>query len=227
MDGVLADFAGAFRAVEDRLFGPSSRVGVESPELHEVRQEAPAGDSVRPADESPREVRRRRDAIWQSIESTPDFWTTLKPTGPGVVRRIQGLMVQHRWEVLFVTQRPATEGATVQRQTQRWLVEQGFDLPSVVVIGGSRGAAAAALGLDYHADDSLQNCLDVLADSQTRPILISPAWTEASAASARTLGIAVATDIRQCLDILEQAAVARSNPSLFSRFAEAMGWKRE
>ena len=47
-------------------------------------------------------------------------------------------MIRHRWEVFFITQRPATEGQTVQRQTQRWLVEQGFDLPSVLVISGSR-----------------------------------------------------------------------------------------
>ena len=70
-------------------------------------------------------------------------------------------MLRHRWEVFFITQRPFTDGETVQRQTQRWLVAQGFDLPSVLVLRGSRGAAAAALGLDYHVDDRPQNCVDV------------------------------------------------------------------
>ena len=50
----------------------------------------------------------------------------------------------------------------------------GFDLPSVLVLAGSRGAAAGALRLDYHVDDSAQNCLDVIADSSARPILIVP-----------------------------------------------------
>ena len=80
-------------------------------------------------------------------------------------------MLQHRWEVFFITQRPATDGDTVQRQTQRWLVEQGFDLPSVLVIAGSRGAAAAALRLDYHVDDSPQNCLDVMAAASAKAVL--------------------------------------------------------
>lgn len=44
------------------------------------------------------------------------------------------MMLRHPWEVFFITQRPATEGETVQRQTQKWLVQQGFDLPSVIVI---------------------------------------------------------------------------------------------
>jgi hypothetical protein len=51
------------------------------------------------------------------------------------------------------------------------LVGQGFDLPSVPVIAGLRGDAAAALRLDYHVDDRAQNCLDVVCpDSRARPI---------------------------------------------------------
>ena len=77
------------------------------------------------------------------------------------------MMLEQHWEVFFITQRPATRGETVQRQTQRWLVAQGFDLPSVLVIAGSRGAAAGALRLDYHVDDLAQNCVDVLSDLGT------------------------------------------------------------
>jgi hypothetical protein len=92
----------------------------------------------------PHELRRRRDAIWAAIHETPDFWTTLSPLDPAAVTRIHELMLRHGWEVFFITQRPATAGDTVQRQTQRWLHAHGFDLPSVLVTGGSRGAAAAA-----------------------------------------------------------------------------------
>src|SRR4029453_2264985 len=118
--------------------------------------------------------RRREDAVWKAIESTENFWAHLKPLDPDAVRRIHALMLQHRWEVFFITQRPETSGDTVQRQTQRWLVKQGFDLPSVLVLGGSRGAAAGALRLNYHVDDSAQNCIDVSSDSRARPIMVVP-----------------------------------------------------
>ncbi len=116
-----------------------------------------------------RESRRREDEVWEAIESTPNFWTTLKPLDERAVPRIHELMLRHRWEVFFITQRPFTAGETVQRQTQRWLVAQGFDLPSVLVLHGSRGTAAAALRLDYHVDDRPQNCIDVSVDSTPRP----------------------------------------------------------
>ena len=120
-------------------------------------------------------------------------------------------MLRHRWEVFFITQRPFTEGETVQRQTQRWLVAQGFDLPSVLVLRGSRGAAAAALGLDYHVDDSPQNCVDVIADSTAKTILIVSESNTAAIASARKLGIGVAHRISDALDILDQATLASTN----------------
>ena len=34
-----------------------------------------------------RAMRRHNDIIWHAIESTPDFWTTLKPIEDGFVRR--------------------------------------------------------------------------------------------------------------------------------------------
>ena len=172
MDGVLADFAAAFRDVETRLFGGTPTVAAEAPEV-EAQQEESQGASGS-AGQSPREMRRRRDAVWNAIHRMPDFWTTLKPLDPGAVRRIHALMIRYRWEVFFITQRPATEGQTVQRQTQRWLVQQGFDLPSVLVISGSRGAAAGALRLTVHIDDSAQNCLDVVSESRARPRVLTP-----------------------------------------------------
>jgi len=172
-----------------------------------------------------REQRRRRDAIWKSIQSTPDFWATLRPIDAGTVKRIHELMLRHRWEVFFLTQRPATEGDTVQRQTQRWLVAQGFDLPSVLVLGGSRGAAARALRLDYRVDDSAQNCIDVISDSRARPLLIVADDEDDITGAARKLGIGVVTSIGQCLDVLEQATLAQTQPTLLGKLAALVGWK--
>jgi hypothetical protein len=229
MDGVLADFARAYHEVEVRLFGPAAGPDVEAPEREEARQSASASSNPNrseSADDSPRELRRRRDAVWQAIETTPDFWTTLAPIDPGAVRRIHELMLRHRWEVFFITQRPATEGDTVQRQTQRWLVEQGFDLPTVLVIGGGRGAAAGARRRDYHVDDNAQHCLDMIADSNAKPLLVAPSSPESAIASARRLGVGVVSGIGQALDVLERATLAQTNPTLLQRIASMVGWSR-
>jgi hypothetical protein len=244
MDGVLADFASAYHEIEARLLGPSTvstRAG--NPEEEAAAEEArrfdesravetesntddrrTAEDERRKAEARPSEHRRRRDLVWQEIQDTPDFWTMLKPLDPEAVRRIHEMMVRHRWEVFFITQRPATEGDTVQRQTQRWLVDQGFDLPSVLVIAGSRGAAAGALRLDYHVDDSAKNCIDVKSESAAKPLLIVEPGDDVTAASARRLGIGTATTIDECLTILEQASANRTQPTLLDRLAKLVGW---
>jgi hypothetical protein len=149
----------------------------------------------------------------------------LKPIEQGAVARIHRLMLQYKWEVFFITQRPYSEGDTVQRQTQKWLVEQGFDLPSVLVLGGSRGAAAAALRLNYHVDDSAQNCVDVISDSTAKPILIVRDTDEVGIASARNLGIGTAASISECLDVLERASAAHTQPGLLERIAAMVGWR--
>jgi hypothetical protein len=113
----------------------------------------------------------------------------------------------------------------VQRQTQRWLVAQGFDLPSVLVLGGSRGAAGRALRLDYHVDDSPQNCLDVSAESRARTILVVAGDDETMVASARKLGVGTASSIGAALDILDQASLALTHPGLLTRLASLVGWR--
>jgi hypothetical protein len=231
MDGVLADFSAAFHEVESRLFGPGISLSEGQPEQEEEAQQKTDEELRRNADgtkagrQAAREARRRRDLIWQTIQATPNFWQTLKPIDVAAVPRIYELMLRHKWEVFFITQRPNTQGDTVQRQTQQWLVEQGFDLPSVLVLGGSRGAAAGALRLSYHVDDSAQNCLDVLSESRAKPILIVADGDEAMVASARKLGIGTAQSISDCLDVLEKATIAQMRPDLLARIASIVGWK--
>jgi hypothetical protein len=220
MDGVLADFAAAYREVEVQLFGPVTPTRAGDPETEPV--EAPDAPEEQ---KHARELRRRHDAVWQAIRGTADFWTTLKPTEPDAVRRIHEMMLRHPWEVFFITQRPATAGDTVQRQTQHWLVQQGFDLPSVLVVSGSRGAAAGALRLDYHVDDSPTNCVDVKSESGARPILIVPDADDTTVANARKLRIGSARTISECLDILEQATKVHAQPKLFGRIASLVGWR--
>jgi phosphoglycolate phosphatase-like HAD superfamily hydrolase len=126
MDGVLADFARAYHDVEVRLFGSAAPTRAGDPEtepadrpgaaMNEAESpEQPAGnDSPREAEVVARQLRRRHDAVWQAIRETPDFWTTLPPTEPEALRRIHEMMLRHAWEVVFITQRPATVGDTVR-----------------------------------------------------------------------------------------------------------------
>ena len=221
MDGVLADFASAFCAVEQRLFPDVPGLLPDQPEGDSAPGPAPSKSS---AAGDPYEMRQRHDKIWEQICATPNFWQSLPPTEPGAVRRVHELMMRYRWEVFFITQRPETDGDTVQRQTQRWLVEQGFDLPSVLVIAGSRGAAAAALRLDYHVDDNVQNCLDVMVAAAAKVVLISGRSDPAGVAS-RKLGVAITPTIGECLDLLEKVSDARNNPTLLNRLAGLVGWK--
>jgi hypothetical protein len=225
MDGVLADFSSAYSAVEEQLFGkPESPSRAGDPEDERI-DELPAeetDDEKRTAQAGRlKELRKRKDAVWQTIRNTSDFWVALPAIDPDAVRRIHQLMLQHRWNVFFITQRPATVGETVQRQTQRWLVTQGFDLPSVLVVPGSRGRAAAALSLDYHVDDSQKNCIDVKSESKAKPILIVDADDKATMTSATRLGIGTAASISQALDILEEATTTQ--PGILRRLAHFAG----
>ena len=213
VDGVLADFATAFRAVEARLFAGSTPVAVEAPEVEARHEDDEARRAPTAAAPVSHELRRRRDAIWKEIRDTRDFWLTLRPLEHGVVRRIHDLTLRHHWEVFFLTQRPATVGQTVQRQTQQWLHGQGFDVPSVVAITDSRGAAARTLRLDVHVDDSPRHCLEVVSLSRARPILIAPGPDDVMEQSAQGLQISVARSIDEALNMLEVAAVAGARVS--------------
>lgn len=233
VDGVVADFARGYREIEQRLF--DDRPGrPDEPEREAREQEQRASGSAHDVGEldagsidtrSSGDLRRRRDAIWKEIQATANFWTTLRPIEENGVRRIHELMMRHAWEVFFITQRPAAAGDTVQRQTQQWLVQQGFDLPTVIVISGSRGRAAATLGLSYHVDDNPQNCLDVRTGSSAKPLLIAGDDDEATVTSARKVGIGVAPSLTACLEILEKASVAQSQPDLLERLAALVGWR--
>jgi 5'(3')-deoxyribonucleotidase len=235
MDGTLADLSSAYAEVEERLFGAADEdakhPAPEAREAEQHREEAaesdPASEMERRADHRrtvARMTSRNRDHVWREIEATPDFWTTLKPLEDGAVRRLYELTDEHNWEVFFITQRPATAGGTVQRQTHKWLVDHGFSTPSVIPLSTGRGKAASALRLDYLVDDTPQNCVDVLSDSSTRAILLVDDDPLAES-SARRLGIGVARSVHEVLDLLAQATAARTNPSLFEKLRKLVGWK--
>jgi hypothetical protein len=200
LDGVLADMDAAVTGVTERLFGagsaplPPEDIDASAEAIEAAGEQAPAAEAVTAPS-------RRRD-VWREISGTENFWESLAETEAGVVSRLAGLADEHGWEIVFLTQRPPTSGATVQRQSQRWLAALGFALPSVCVVDGSRGKVAAALGLDLVVDDRPENCLDVVTDSKAKAVLIWRGDQQHAVPNARRLGIEVAGSIGECLDNL-------------------------
>lgn len=199
LDGTLADLSAYYRAVERQF--------------EALPQNSPEGDLVQADTEAPvtsdkeklkaaRSAPRKHRAVWKALQATPDLWLQLKPIEDGAVRRLYEVSVSLNWEVFFITQRPKSEGASVQRQTQRWLVDQGFEYPSVLTLRGSRGKAAHALDLDFLLDDLAQNCVDVVSDSKCRPLLVLRQKDDAAEAAARQLKIGIVRSIHEAVDLL-------------------------
>jgi hypothetical protein len=200
LDGVLADLDGAIMDVAARLFGAGS-APLSGDDLDPER-DAGEGASEEPAAAGAGASPTRAREIWREICGTENFWETLKETEAGAVARLAALADERRWEVVFITRRPRTAGATTQRQSQRWLAGLGFAYPSVCVVDGSRGKVAGALGLDLVVDDRSENCLDVVTDSKAKAVLIWRLDQQHVVPNARRLGIDVVGSIGECLDEL-------------------------
>ena len=230
MDGVLADMDATLARIAEQEFGVTAKGG--SSQVRGNEQPAAAGeeDKVAPPPYDTALLNslteRQQSRLWRRVCDTRNFWETLDECEPGTVRRLQKLAHALRWEVIFVTQRPATAGRTQQLQTQHWLKRCGFEYPAVYTTIGSRGAIAAALTLDAHIDDRLQHCIDVATESKAWPILV---WRDAESfdrirTGAANRGIAVVCTVAEALDRIEQAdrtPAAAEQPSLLDRLKRA------
>ena len=208
LDGVLADLAGAHRAIHERLRPRKGPAGLGL-------AESAAEGAGRGQSGSSRLERR----VWREIQLGENFWQTLDALEPGVIRRLHEESLHHRWETFFVTQRPATAGESVQRQSQLWLVAQGFSLPAVIVHRGSRGRLAAALELDFLVDDTVENCVDAVEESDARSILVCRREDPVAETNARRLGIEVCRTAAEALGLVGRATAVPRRP-LIGRVAK-------
>jgi len=182
-----------------------------------------ATPSITKLDMTPRQRRR----LWQHVTAIPDFWQSLREIEPGSIARLAQLAAERRWEVIFLTKRPQTVGATAQVQSQRWLESKGFSLPSLFVVQGSRGRIASALSLDVVVDDRPENCFDVVVDSQAKAILIWRESPDALPSAAQRLGVGVVASVTECLNLLESVDTsAPDDESILSRFKRLLGIKQ-
>ena len=241
LDGVFADMDSGLVRQSEVLFGePMTRRLQER--AAETVDAAAASDTkaataatAAPPDETPDSAppvarlnmtSRQQRRLWRHVESIENFWEGLDELEPGVIQRLANLAAEHRWEVIFLTKRPSTAGATAQVQSQRWLESKGFWLPSVFVVQRSRGRIAASLELDIVVDDRPENCLDVVVDSKARAVLVWRADDSQPPAAAQRLGIGVVKSVAECLDILIQMdSATRDEPGVMSRVLRLLGLK--
>ena len=187
LDGVLADMDAGLARAADTEFGDP----------------APPVSSLNA---------KQQTRLWDRVAATRNFWEGLGEHEKGAVKRVQALAHRHHWDVLFVTQRPTTQGRTPQVQTQRWLKKHGFEWPAVYTTKGGRGRIAAALDLDVHLDDRLENAVDIATDSRACSILV---WRDAATfdrmvINGKKMKIAVVRTVGEALDQIEAVELAQS-----------------
>ena len=228
MDGVLADMHASLAVEAEQMFTAHEESTVHA--LEEALEQAPPAPPPVPRLPGPPHLSltaQQTDKLWDRVAGTRNFWEGLAETELGIVGRLARLADDRRWEVIFLTQRPPTNGSTVQQQTQAWLRRHGYEMPSVYTTRGSRGAIAAALNLDVVVDDRFDGCVDVVDESNARAVLVWREPDEGVPTRARRLGITVVRSAGECLDLLGRVdSPSTSEPGLVSRLRDAFRLKR-
>ena len=195
VDGVIANFVKAFRETAAQVDGGAG-----------ARRELTAESTKR---------------TWDLIARTPQWWLGLDAYEPDQIRRLYELSRQRRWEVYFLTTRPASGGETTQFQTQWWLETNGFPLPSVLTVPGSRGDAAHAVKLDIAVDDRITNCVDIIAASRAKALLLLRRDDKHVQDQALARGIGVVSTLEAAIEaILQFEQVKATSSGRLSRLTD-------
>lgn len=208
LDGVLADMEGRLVREADTLFGrKGDTTETKEPASHAAGEAVPILDVEPELSETGRLQQElhltqiEQSELWAHVTRIDGFWESLEEIEPGCVARLAALAAEKRWDIIFLTKRPATVGLTAQVQSQRWLETNGFRLPSVYVGGASRGRIAAALQLDIVVDDTPENCVDIASDSKARTIAVFRN-EDTPPAALQGMGIHVVRTTSEALDLL-------------------------
>lgn len=223
LDGTLADLGASLDSLSSLKAEPTG-------EPHEPRYDTSGSETtarrVLGGAEALRNTPHLKGAssqVWRRASEIEDFWETLDEIEPGSVCALDKLGRERGWETIFLTSRPGSRGSTTQRQSQRWLVDKGFVLPSVFVTNGSRGKIADALGLDVVVDDNPENCVDVTTDSNARPVLVWRGVRNDVPNGVKKLGVGAVSTMTECLTLLEQLDDERRPGGLRRAFRRLFG----
>lgn len=247
LDGTVADMYFALHREAVKLFGEEvlRKAASKTKEPHEMANEQSGADpatSKTPAQTAAEKLAKSEDEstttlamqelhltarqqmqLWDHVKKVDNFWTTLPELEPGIIARIAKTAADRRWEVIFLTTRPATAGDLVQLQSQQWLAAHGFQYPSVFVVQRSRGKIADALGLDAFVDDRPENCLDIAVESRAKVILVWHGNVGDVPAGAKRLGVQPVTTISEAMGLLERLDDVRSQPSIMKSIKKVFG----
>lgn len=181
VDGVVADFRAAFHAL----------AGHES--------------TSRQADRGAELSKTDVEGLWKAVAARPNWWMDLPAYEPEAIAQLYALARRGRWEVFFLTSRPPSAGDSVQIQTQVWLERFGFYLPAVLTApAGARGELARALRLDLVMDDRLADCLEVVAMSNAKALLVARDEAAAHREAAESRGVGVVASLAAALEAVER-----------------------
>jgi uncharacterized HAD superfamily protein len=101
-------------------------------------------------------------AYLEEMPKVENFWMKLKLMDEAdwtyFKDQVQSLK---KTNVYFITSRISTEGYSVVKQSQKWLIEKGFENPNVIV-HNYKGPVVKALNIKAFIDDKFGNCADVL-----------------------------------------------------------------
>ncbi len=183
IDGVVADFRAAFRSAARQC----------------LKREMPAQAG---AVEEPALSHSEIDRVWSHIARTPNWWMGVKSYEPSEIANLYALARSGKWEVCFLTKRPPSAGDAVQFQTQWWLEQQGFYLPAVITVPGSRGELANAMRLDLVIDDQFVNCAEVIGAGPTKALLMLREANPIMQKHALDRGVGVVSSLAETMPIL-------------------------
>lgn len=141
VDGVLADFGGAFNKIINAIYGV---------------------DTI-PVDYQPKDwnwsdvlTKEMQARGFELIKTLDNFWTTLKPFKEGLDAVKQAVVDNH--DVLFLTARASSGGASTTQQTRAWLRNQCGWLPgmtSIIAVGKAdlKRQVIEGIGIEAMIDD--------------------------------------------------------------------------
>lgn len=141
IDGVLANFVGAFSKLAHERFGKPAKLPYEQVDW----DWANAGITEK-------EISK----LWAVIRATENFWQTLEPYPVDLLLPVS---LQH--DVYFITHRVSTAGRSTTEQSARWIqYHYGIKFPQVIPTR-FKGDVADALQLDAFIDDKPSNIIEV------------------------------------------------------------------
>lgn len=182
IDDVLADFVGEFLRVAERTHG---------------KKFAPPTDwSMASLGLPPEELAK----VWENLRAKENFWQGLSPSPGMEVSRLRRLCEVN--EVYFITSRRATAGRPVVFQSIEWLRSLLCIAYPTVLVSTVKGQLAAALNLEFFADDCIVHCEAVLAASPTTKVFLIAAAHNRDYTHPKIVRL---RDANEFFDILEQA----------------------